>query len=138
MNYLVSYRIAVDGDFVTVNLKRLCAAVAIGLVLASPSAAFDTDVHAAITKQTALSMGFTDYAAFEIVNANLCVDLGPTPDEANKYCIPPQIQGVGSVVSAFGERQLGAAPDHFDDEKIAEGIERLADLRDKAVFAAQA
>jgi hypothetical protein len=126
-------------DRVTMNPQRFFSVLTIGLALAPAARAFDTDVHASITKQVLSQMGFTDFAAFEISGANLCVDLGPTPDETDNQCLPPAITiGVGGVIGAFGERQLGAAPDHFDDEKIPEGVARLADLRDKAVFAAQA
>jgi hypothetical protein len=114
------------------------------LVLLAPqfaplSIAFKVETHQSITlaELSGMSPPFSAGYIEEINSANACVDLGielfTKGDQLDKPCSPGALGGVRNI-----EQQLGSPEDHFDDEKLIEGMERVRKLKKLVVlFAGQ-
>lgn len=102
------------------------------LTTATALVAFPAPLHRRITEDVLrrllpphLDIAYSQFAIAEIVNANECTDVGPEmfQQDPDTPCIPNR----SSLVEFRGAQSR--AQDHFDDERISDGVLRLQALR---------
>jgi hypothetical protein len=100
--------------------------------MACPAPAFKIPIHRAITEEVLRYLAFNEKAILEIADANECVDHGPNISftQLDKPCVPDSIL---VAPGAIAWQHVGAPENHFDNEEIAKGINRVRLLKSQIV-----